>query len=419
MSRPPVVTSFWDAAEQPPGFEAPMVKFREMIRSSQQPASCSKVCRVPHKLYVGGTASNLRRLASVVLEAVLLGCALVGRYPRPQWLSITTSAAMRQRCNASSAYSLECYFLPVSTCVDDGKYYKVIHHNYDPVSGLLDEAGSRIGLRSELLIMGAVQAWIMRPQPDLADAVRHYAARLGLDAPSLPRFRRVGMHIRKGDKHSLYPKHIGRNTSSRISVRSFSIWGRRIASDLGAERVLFQTDDRTTTAVLGENASFFQLAPAPAECMPSYNAGILGKQYVRAAMALSKLQSAQFAASESGRDLQTTCGPDHFRDDGVQLFAGMLLLAQLGSFIGTQISNMDSTIVELMATQRHPPVYFDVLNDVHRSWISDEKVWYGGIHNHVRSLGMERLVNDDGTWTHGVWTDGSVYKPFAHAYKEK
>ena len=110
MSRPPVVTSFWEATEQPPGFEAATAKLREMIRSSQQPASCSKVCRVSETLYVGGTASNLRRLAANVLEAALLGCALVGRYPNEQWLSLTTSAVLRERCNASSAYSLQCYF---------------------------------------------------------------------------------------------------------------------------------------------------------------------------------------------------------------------------------------------------------------------------------------------------------------------
>ena len=397
-----VVANFWDAAEETPGFEEALGKFRAMIRSSQQPQACSNTCRVHHKLWVGGTASNLRRLAHVLLNAVLANCALVGRYPPSQALSVSTGALMLKRCSDPGRHSLQCYFLPISTCSKETSATKVPEISYGDISKNLDTLANRTGLRSEVLAMGTLLAWIMRPQPELAEAVDFYGGALGFKVPG-GRHRRVGMHIRKGDKHSLYPKHL-KNHTFRVSVQSFSIWGRRIASDLGAEGVLYLTDDRGATETLGQNAPFFQLAPAPAECMPSYNAGILGKAYVRAAIALNKLRNERFAAAEAERANQShLCGPDHFRDDGIQLFAGMLLLSQCGSFIGTQISNIDSVVVELMATLRHPPVYFDLLNDVHRPWASDEKVWYGGVHTHTRPVSAERLVNDDGSWTQGVW----------------
>ena len=45
------------------------------------------------------------------------------------------------------------------------------------------------------------------------------------------------------------------------------------------------------------------------------------------------------------------------------------------------LQHIGGLIVELMATQHHPPAFYDVLNDVHRPFLSDERVWYGAIHN--------------------------------------
>ena len=95
-------------------------------------------------------------------------------------------------------------------------------------------------------------------------------------------------------------------------------------------------------------------------------------------------------------NLTSACGPRHLVDDGIQLFAGVALLAQTSAFIGTQISNVDSAAVELMATLRFPPTVFDVLNDVHRACLSDEAVWHGAIHPHRRDLKKDRLAGKDG-----------------------
>ena len=96
-----------------------------------------------------------------------------------------------------------------------------------------------------------------------------------------------------------------------------------------------------------------------------------------------------------------------FMDDGIQLFAGLFLLAQCAAFVGTLISNIGLLIVELMATHRHPPVYFDVLNDVHRPFLSDERVWHAAIHNpaSIRPLRIERLALGGGAATHGTWIE--------------
>jgi hypothetical protein len=47
----------------------------------------------------------------------------------------------------------------------------------------------------------------------------------------------VAMHLRRGDKYSLHPKHM-RNHSWRVHPESFALWGRRVAANLGADRVL-------------------------------------------------------------------------------------------------------------------------------------------------------------------------------------
>ena len=397
-----LVTSFWDAAESSPGYEDPITRFRKLIQFSQEPAICRKVCRVPHRMWVGGTASNLRRLAHSLLNAVLTECALVGQYPRTPSLSVSTGPVLRERCIGAGRMAFDCYFLPVSTCFKAQGVEVAAEVSSNDISTNLDRVATMTGLRSEVLVMGTLLAWIMRPQHELAQALKFYGHVLGLDVPGA-RFRRIGMHIRKGDKHSLYPKHL-KNHTFRISVHSFNAWARRIAADLGAERVLFLTDDRRATETLMQNATFYQLAPAPAACMPSYNAGILGKAYVRSAIALKTLHGQAFAAAEAARaNASHQCGAAIFRDDGIQLFAGMLLLAQCGTFIGTQISNIDAVIVELMGVLRHPPAYFDMLNDVHRSHVSDEKVWYGAMHTYTRPLSFERLANDDGSWTRSRW----------------
>ena len=60
-----------------------------------------------------------------------------------------------------------------------------------------------------------------------------------------------------------------------------------------------------------------------------------------------------------------------------------------------------------------PPAHLRICRESHYlPCLSDEKVWYGAIHNHPRSLDKERMVNDDGTWTHAYWLDGMTYEPF-------
>jgi hypothetical protein len=91
------------------------------------------------------------------------------------------------------------------------------------------------------------------------------------------------------------------------------------------------------------------------------------------------------------------CGPAYLQDDGIQLFASMLLLAQCASFIGTQISNIDAVIAELMSTLRHPPVVIDVLNDLNQPAESDDRAWHLGMHQaRARPLPLERLVSARG-----------------------
>ena len=79
-------------------------------------------------------------------------------------------------------------------------------------------------------------------QQELRDAIVLYGTAAGLGQPGA-RHRRIAMHIRRGDKHSLYAKHM-RNASWRVSSESFEKWGRRVGAQLGAERALYMTDSK-------------------------------------------------------------------------------------------------------------------------------------------------------------------------------
>jgi hypothetical protein len=356
--------------------------------------------------------ADVRRIAYALMYAIVNECAMVSTWPHYRHTAdgaatITTSGELRRRCAESGRPGLLCYLQPVSVCNDAAaspadKAFSL--DKYFHLDTYLDRVRQLTGLRSEVLVMGTLVSWIMRPQPELREATIFYGTRMGLHVPGA-RHRRIAMHVRKGDKHSLYAKHM-RNESWRVSARSFEMWGRRIAADVGAERVLYMTDDMNVMMDLAASKAgegFFSLVPGPRECLPSYSAGVLGKHHVPAAKTLAQLHGTRASqkTAELAGNASAACGQAYFVDDGIQLFAGLALLAQCGSFVGTQISNVDAAAVELMATLRHPPTVFDVLNDMHRACLSDEQVWFGGVHQHRRPSGEDRLARGDGSFEHG------------------
>ena len=433
MSAPPaLITDFWQSAQPPRGFEEPVARFRDLIQQTQASAgACTSTCAIRKNLWVGGSAQNLRKLAHALLDATLHSCALVGHWPQWVYASVATGKELRERCIRSGRLSLHCYFQPISVCSrnnsskksDASGTFRFLTTNID-LSRRLDELGNRTGLRSEVLVMGTLLSWVMRPQPELRTAVERYGAAMGFSSEQGrqgTRHRRVALHIRRGDKYSLHAKHM-QNHTWRVSPASFVAWSRRVASDIGAERVLYMTDDakgldlaQHPASTMYGASSLFQFAPARRECMPSFLAASSRIATSHAAMArvlpsIGKHPETWMSrAQELQPQLGIDCGPDLLLDDGIQLFAGMMLLAQCAAFVGTQISNIGGVIVELMATQHHPPAFYDVLNDMHRPFLSDERVWYGGIHNSksVRPLRVERLALGDGRASHGTWMEES------------
>ena len=343
------------------------------------------------------------------MYAVTHDCALTGNWPYfsrtiNNSAIFTTNPEMRNRCAASGRKGLRCYFLPTSTCHNSTVPTEFkMDLNLDKMFDLginLDKVRQLTGLRSEVLIMGTLVAWVMRPQPELREAILRYGTAAGLAEPGA-RHRRIAMHVRHGDKHSLYSKHM-REHSWRVGAQSFDAWGRRVAADLGAERALYMTDDpRVMSALESSGDGFFRLVPAPRDCMPSYAAGVLGKHHVPAALTLNKMHLWSEQTSRRAADASAACGPRYLVDDGIQLFAGVYLLGQCAALIGTQLSNIDAAAVELMATLRHPPTFFDVLNDMHRACLSDEQVWFAGIHVRTRPIANDRMALGFGNLTHG------------------
>jgi hypothetical protein len=308
--------------------------------------------------------------------------------------------------------------LPISNCTravepkGSASKFRFLDTKYDLSRGL-DRIANRTGLRSDVLVMGTLLSWCMRPQPELRTAVEWYGASLGFRADSGARHRHIALHMRRGDKYSLHARHMGDHTW-RAAPESFVTWGRRFAADIGAERVLFMTDDAKVD--LANISGDLLRAPAPRDCLPSFIAAAAvragkGSAHTSAAKGLHTISNHPelLAKHLSGREseLERKCGPPILMDEGIQLLAGIFLMAQCAAFVGTQISNVGSLVVELMATQRHPPIFRDILNDAHRVFLSDERVWFGGVHNpkSIRPVHVERLMQTNGLATHGAWME--------------
>lgn len=403
-----LLTDFWSSAVPPRGMDQQLNDFRAMIVANQLPLECTTTCIIKPTVHVGGAMQNHRRVAMALLQAVVGGCTLVGGWPRWRNSPLNTGAMLRKLCSELNRTSDECYFLPVSNC-SKGKPGRTLISNYD-TSEALEKVARRTGLRSEVLVMGTLLSWVMRPQKELQAALVHYGNTLGLRRDGV-RHRRIAMHLRRGDKYSLHPKHM-RNHSWRIHPLSFAVWGRRVSSIIGAERVLYMTDDEAINmTILG--GPLFRLAPAPRSCAPSgvdgQLQGVFGNHMKRtAAQSLSKLIAHPEVWEKRDPRLHTTeCGSEMWADDGILFYTGVLLLAQCAAFIGLQISNVGMAVTELMSTQHFPPLAYDVLNDVYRGpFLSDERLWVNGVHNpnSLRPLAHDRLANGDGTSSHGCWS---------------
>ena len=363
-------------------------------------------------------------------------------------ISMTTSNELRRRCTSSHRWSMECYFLPISPCraacdqdapprdhirgpelcgtVQELSVYHTGTHAF-----FLDRIGHMTGLYSDLLIMGTLLSWVMRPQPELEEAVLRYDRTLGLDVPGV-RHRRLAMHIRRADKHSLNPSKSRARREQRIgdlwriSDQSYITWSRRVASVIGAEHTLFMSDD--AGLLFGPKAleaqgsdGFFRHVPAPASCVPSFAAGLmcqspvtLGGNWAGTTKCPNRnipmhalLDTLKKKTARSPEQPPTSCGPDYLVDEGIQFYAGLLIMAHCGAFVGTQVSNIATAVVELMASVHHPPLYFDLLGDMYRPFTSDDKVWEFGIGATRREVEQERMVRAGGAARRPVDTNVS------------
>ena len=197
----------------------------------------------------GAFFSNIRGIAVCVMAAALRGCALVEEdiTARPAMADFVTSPAMRQRCHAAKrSLAFHCYFLPLSSCTRSlaGVSHKEKLPNMYDVDGEMSQTDTMLamventtGLSSELLILSAATSWVMRPQPEVAEAVTLFggaAAGGASSSSSGTRPRIVGVHMRSDEK--LGVRSLGADRW-RASPSSFQAWGQRIARIVGADKV--------------------------------------------------------------------------------------------------------------------------------------------------------------------------------------
>ena len=496
ISRTTARDTFWThlRSHPPAGFEQPVARLMDRIEASQ--SNCSRRCTCVHCR--GGTFASLHCIAQCLLSAAVVhNCAIVDEdiWGYPWTGNLVTSAHLKKRCIAASrTVGIACYFRRLSSCPRTGAkvmtakiptwlpnvYVGFQPHDMEPMLRTLRRS---TGLTSELLAMGVLMAWVMRPTDDLHAALEYFGGRLGLPPaiathaspsqplaepsptlsarpprhhtiPRLPRF--LAMHIRHGDRNTIADGYLGAE-KWRVSAASFKSWARRVGSVLGVERVLLLTDDpeaskalmstsgaqinpapasRTSNrtaatapslaAATSTNASAtasvadealeaasdyalrVSLAPMPWHCFPSFRAGVLGKNkhvgpgYVapdslsmrkQLAKVESVLQHRHKSAEDEAR-LGKMCGPPEFQDDGMLLFAGVMLLGRCTAFIGSPTSNVARAALELISTHTFPSATYDPLNDMYAAYPIGDNLWYGGVTAGARRPIREELMMD-------------------------
>lgn len=379
-----IVADFWQAGaavqrQLPFRLAEPYARFRRHIERTQAPNACASVstCTIatePETYWIG--FAGVHRVAYTLLFAVLEGCALTT--PWATFAAHITSPALQQRCKGDRE-GLGCFFQPISTCVNaSGRWrpvrqlplHAIINGN---ISSLLDRVAREDGLNSELLVMSSLMAWVMRPQPELTAAIHSYAAAAGLTQGAA--ISTLAMHIRHGDKAGLSAGALG-SEAWRMSSGSFAAYARRLSASLGATRTIYMTDDLgvidafsqlgsiSTRAEDGdgtaEGGGFFQLVPAPIRCTPLHRHGLFGvgfagRHLIRMRRRSSRIQQrstptaagAGAAANASASGAVEDCGAPEYVDDGIQLFAGVALLAQCVAFVGLQVLGQISPLAPL------------------------------------------------------------------------
>ena len=429
-----VVTDFFErvaVAVPPVQFAEPnsaLRRWHELILRSQAPAKCERLCQCVH--IRGGFFSNMHHIASCVMEAALQGCALIDEdtTTTARISNYLTSAAFRQRCKDrhggalhGNANGLHCYFRPLSNCtrqlagVKPGarlpNVFLLGPSQRAPSQALLARVQARTGLTSELLALSAATAWVMRPSPDLEEAVRLYGEMVGAGGASAGHpLRCVGMHMRSPEKGKGYAKLA--EEVWRIEAPNFRFMGQRVAQIVGAQRVWLMSDSYNATlevaygttqpsaaALERSEAELFRIVPAPLSCSPGHRAGALAntqRKFTAATFALGAVAAkAQRTTTHESAGDDRVCGPEWLQDDGLMLIAGVILLANCMAFVGSMGSNVGNAVVELMATLNFPPAQFDILNDVHPGLTWSEIPWHAGI-GPRRKESEERLATRGG-----------------------
>jgi hypothetical protein len=335
----------------------PVQRWRELIQHTQQRQrkDCRHFCTCDHTK--GGFGSTMHILSLCLVAAAIRNCSLVGEGGAAPWMAGMVSSSMQQSCTKDGRkHGLHCYFLPISTCRDANESIRGLinshHRSNHPVDMLkyanfTDFAKERIparifqltGLTSELLIMSTARAWVMRPQPVLTEALLYYGHAIEVDPQ-----RAISLHVRHGDKRAFGA--LSKSSEGwRMSTSGMALWARRVGYTLGAQTVLYMTDDVNVSRTLRASSSVFAPVPCAIECFPTFQVGILGSSHnVRGEVWRRERE----VRTEARARREEECGPKLFQDEGILMATGVMLAAQSLAFVGAYVSNVAVMVAELV-----------------------------------------------------------------------
>ena len=343
--------------------DAPRAAFRRLIEATQ--ADCSRRCSC-HGLN-GGLFSSVRARAFCLLHALAAGCALVAT-PGGEIRSYVNHA----HCSDPSGWL--CHLAPISACDAGAPEVHELGEVMEQFTASVPQlrwVANRTGLLSELAVFGELVAWVLRPSPGLRETIAARRAQLNLSDEST-----LAVHIRHGDR-------VKSRGARDASARKFAHAAARLLGAHGLTAAHVMTDDprayetfRSALATRHHRATGIVVTRFPPDAFPSSAAlEAIDESNGGAAGASGAEMAEWFRQRDRGADAS-----DVAFDEALQLFAQVHILARHRVFLGWQASNIDHAVVELMASCRRWPVYYDV-----EGWI-----WAPGCYE----FGLEKFTKE-------------------------
>eukprot|EP00750_Incisomonas_marina_P022555 INCI4977.12.p1 GENE.INCI4977.12~~INCI4977.12.p1 ORF type:complete len:509 (-),score=53.05 INCI4977.12:1487-2884(-) len=358
-----LITNFWleknrpSTPHLPPDLKRARDDLRAVITALQHPDDCStaKICTCGYPMK-GGLFSMLHGRGLCLLNALANNCTLVDA-PGVEDKIVHKHAYIDQNaCALDSVDSpFECYFQPLSTCAFD-KARRVRLYSRDSCDRfdeLFSQVSQRFGISSKLLLQTEMMSYIMRPNHRLHNSILEHGERMQLSSRA-NLSQCLAVHIRHTDKH-------GVPASEKLHTQFVGA-----ADDLrklyGFDVINYMTDDPGVDTLFKVRFSLLRtVRSSPQSVLLTRSACIfwtIWRQVIPEVDPQVRVTTMSAAVRRKVMDEDDS-------DVGLPLLSHAMIMAQCPMLLGSQVSNVDRAVLELMGTMSWPPAMVDMYGDLY------------------------------------------------------